>query len=131
MSITYIIEGQPVPLQRPRFSRGHVFDSQKDIKYAIGLLLRSQHSNRPMYEDAIHLDIVFYMTIPKKSKVTGWHIKRADLDNLVKLICDVSIGILYEDDSCIAKITACKVYDSIPRTEFTLTQLPERTLPQL
>ncbi len=123
-NIRYVIEGNPIPLARVRFSRqGHCYDSQKQIKFATAIIIRNQHGDRPKYDGPLHLSIVFFMPIPKRSKAIEWHSKRPDLDNLVKMVCDSLIGILYEDDSCIAMITARKVYGDNPRTEFTLTPL--------
>ena len=123
MHITYTIPGNPIPLARPRFSKGHVFDCQKREKTAIALIIHNQRGNTSFLEGPLRLDITFFMKIPKKGKNLLWHIKRPDLSNMLKLYEDVAIGILYEDDSQIAEIVARKIYDEYPRTEFTLTHL--------
>lgn len=68
------------------------------------------------------------MPIPKgiSNKKRGeWHelkphVKRPDLDNLVKTVCDALNGIAFEDDSALVQIVASKIYSENPRTEITL-----------
>lgn len=45
------------------------------------------------------------------------HLKRPDLDNLIKIICDGLNGIAYKDDNQVAIINAEKVYDNNERVE--------------
>lgn len=113
----YIIEGQPIPLQRPRFYNGNVFDCQKREKLFVGVNLRHIHGNRPLFEGPLEVHLTFYM---KNQKKNGWHYGRPDLDNLIKFYLDAANGILYEDDKQIAKIVAEKIYDIDPRTEITI-----------
>lgn len=125
-SKVYVIPGTPIPLARPRFSNGHVYDCQSGEKMCAATNLRFQKTKGDLYPvGPLHVDIKFFM--PHKTKKSGsWHEVRPDLDNLIKFVLDVAIGILYEDDKQIAKITAEKVYDRKSRTEFTLTQLPSK-----
>jgi len=62
----------------------------------------------------------FHMGIPKSMKNAEGdpHFYRPDLDNLIKLICDISNGIIFKDDSCISRMTCDKAYSVEPRTEF-------------
>ena len=48
------------------------------------------------------------------------HMKKPDLDNLVKFYCDISNGILYEDDAQIYSLVARKKYALEPKTEITI-----------
>lgn len=120
----YIILGNPIPLARARLTRDRVFDPQKQLKLITGINLRTQHDERPLYHGPLHLDVVFFMprAISNKAK-SSYHSYKPDLDNLVKWICDISTTILFDDDCIISKITASKVYDKNPRTEFTLVSL--------
>jgi Holliday junction resolvase RusA-like endonuclease len=124
---TYIINGNPVPLARPRMTRNNVYDSQKDFKLIAGLDIKKQHGNDPMFEGPLHLDVTFFMRIPypssrdKKRKLCStYHVTRPDLSNLLKFYEDVCTGILYQDDSLISSISCKKIYDISPRTEFSL-----------
>ncbi len=123
----YILHGNPVPLARARHGVGRVYDSQKDIKFAYGIALRSQNRSGYLYTGPLGLNITFYLPIPKsreKQSLQGQpHIYTPDLSNLIKLIEDCANGILYKDDCAIAEINAKKCYDNSPRTEFTIVEM--------
>jgi len=122
----YIVDGDPIPLKRPRLSTGVVFDSQKKQKLITGISLSNQHNDQPLFDGPLSVDIVFYMKTPiKKYKdlIGKYHTNRTDLDNLVKYILDAANTILYADDALIAEINAKKVYDARPRTEFFIKKL--------
>lgn len=136
---TFTIMGNPIPLARARINpksffnntARKMFDPQKELKLITAITLRNQFENLTPLTGPLHLDVIFYMSIPKsspkiKKELTAgniYHIARPDLDNLVKWICDVSANILYGDDSVIASTTAKKVYDKNPRTVFTLKEI--------
>jgi Holliday junction resolvase RusA-like endonuclease len=44
------------------------------------------------------------------------HVKKPDIDNLVKLYMDVLTGLVYDDDNCVSLGTAIKVYSETPKT---------------
>lgn len=122
----YIIKGEPIALLRPRMNseQRRVYDSQRSLKQLVGIGLRSQHDDRPLLSGPLHLNITFYMTVPPHSKrKTLHHCFKPDLDNLIKWICDISNGNLFVDDAGVSRITALKVYDDNPRTEFTLDRI--------
>jgi Holliday junction resolvase RusA-like endonuclease len=138
MSITYTIIGDPIPLARPRYSGPGriVYDSQKLIKHSLLNQLEEQHGQRPQYKGPCHLDVIFYMKIPKTGVVRARALEnkpfpsRPDLDNLIKMLCDLismsvegAGGLMLHDDSIITSITAKKLYGAVPRTVFTLTEL--------
>lgn len=120
----YIILGDPVALARPRFNKRNVYDKQKHEKLIAGINLRNQHDDRPFFEGALHMDIHFFLKIPRKSKINAFenchHIFKPDLSNLIKFVEDIGSGIIYKDDSIICSITASKKYSKEPRTEFEI-----------
>lgn len=127
ISQIYVINGNPIALARPRLGHKKVWDCQTELKAVSAIELRYQHANQQMYYGPLHLNVTFYLPIPssiskkKKSQLFGSpHIFRPDLSNLIKYIEDVATGIIYRDDSLIAKITSFKLYDNNPRTEFTI-----------
>jgi Holliday junction resolvase RusA-like endonuclease len=137
-AITYVISGEPVPLARPRIGGPgrFVYDSQKHTKHVIINDLRRQHGDRPLYSGPCHLEAIYYMRIPKTSikkrdeMVGTYHIFKPDADNLCKFTLDVASMrtindefVLLKDDCIIASISVKKIYDLIPRTEFTITEL--------
>lgn len=127
----YVIPGNPVALARPRFARSRIFDSQKAEKLVAMLALENIHAGLPAYDKPLHLDITFFMVIPKshnkRSKKTAQpdpHSYKPDLDNLIKLVGDVGTKAgLWKDDCIIASIESRKIYDANPRTEFTVKVL--------
>jgi Holliday junction resolvase RusA-like endonuclease len=126
--LIYTIPGDPSPLARARISGRRVYDAQADLKTYLKLFLTNQHKDRPFYTGPQHLHATFYMGMPKSAAkhIAGKpHKYRPDLDNLLKMVCDISTGILYDDDCCIAMITCNKVYDYEARTEFYLEQLED------
>lgn len=129
--ITYIIPGCPLPLSRARMGRGRMWDSQKQEKFSFAIHLTNQHENRSLYHGPLHLDISFFMPIPKfvakkRKYITqsgNYHIGIPDLSNLIKFVEDAATGILFADDSIIASLCVSKKYDTNARTEFTVREL--------
>lgn len=125
----YVIPGNPVSLKRPRFSSAtrRMYNPQRNQMLIMSIGLQSQHDDDPLFEGPLHMDITFYMPIPQsKNKKeqqrlqSTYHVARLDLDNLIKMCCDLGSGIIYKDDALIASISAKKVYDINPRTEFSI-----------
>ncbi len=121
----YVLYGNPVAWARPAPARNHMWDTQKQIKFQYGALLRQQHDDAPLLEGPLHLEIKFYFHIARtrKHQPGGYHIFKPDLSNLIKLIEDIGSGILYKDDALIASMRAAKIYDETPRIEFSLYTL--------
>jgi Holliday junction resolvase RusA-like endonuclease len=122
-SIVVWIRGDPIPLQRARSTkRGITYDPQKDLKYQVGIQLKSQINFKYDYSSLdgnLSLDIKFYFEMPaswsakKKEKFAGKRKgSRPDTSNCFKFYEDVmqDIGI-YKDDSQIVAISAEKFYD--------------------
>jgi len=126
----FVIAGDPTPLARPRFSHKRVYDSQKNIKIVASISIKQQQGDAPLLDGALHLDVTFYMKAPvsisakRRQLLYGTnHLFKPDLDNLIKYICDICNNVTYEDDSIISSISAHKIYDENPRTEFTLRNI--------
>jgi Holliday junction resolvase RusA-like endonuclease len=127
-SKSYVLDGQPVPLARVGQCKSMRYDTQKNLKLYASITLQSQHNNEPLFEaNPLELLVTFYLEIPKtraaKVSEEAWHYYRADLDNLVKFVCDCANRIIFRDDSLVCSIIAKKVYSSKPRTEFTIREL--------
>lgn len=77
--------------------------------------------------NGIGLKCEFYIPIPtslskkKKLEMDGrFCLKKPDIDNYVKLVCDALNEIAWEDDNAVAEIYATKRYSFNPRTEITI-----------
>lgn len=122
----YIIPGQPIALARPRLGRHTVYDSQKHEKLTWGIYLSRIHGDQELLKGPLLLEVTFYFQPApstgknKRMAMHGTqHTIRPDLDNCIKWVMDVSMGIIYEDDSIVCAIQANKIWDySNPRTEF-------------
>ena len=125
----YTVEGTPNSLARPRFGLGHVYDSQKQLKFGVGLQLRNQHEFPP-FEGPLKIEITFFMPISTRISKKKYdklvctpHYIKPDIDNLIKFLLDCSNGIIFADDAQISVIIARKIYSIMPRTEFSITLL--------
>jgi Holliday junction resolvase RusA-like endonuclease len=131
--IRYVILGSPPPLARPRFSEGQKrpWDSQRHAKIEWQRQLEPQHGDGawPFYQGPLRLDIYFYFPIPKTSEARTQqlrdthHFFRPDNSNVIKFLEDCAQGILFKDDCTISEIHSYKLYDIVPRSEFTITPL--------
>jgi len=130
----YTIEGNPVPLARPRFNRStnHIYDSQKLQKIHAGLELEQQHGDDELLKGPLAFYVTFFMPVPKKyssrkrNEMNGTlQRSRPDLDNLVKMVLDIANNRLFSDDAQIAVISARKIYSFLPQTVFSLVELHE------
>ena len=140
MKYTFTLPGNPIPLARARiksnlfFSKStkRMWDPQKELKVLTAITLTNQFEELGIklgsipFDEPVHLDVVFYMPIAKtsvkktKSLSGTYHIKRPDLSNMLKFIEDACTGVLYKDDSLIASVTVKKIYDTEPKTVFTI-----------
>lgn len=122
------IDGNPIPLMRTGIMRAGkktiVYDRQKNEKEMVQWQIKSQYKEPPL-TCPILVDLIFRMYIPKsasgpirKDMLYGMihHIKRPDIDNLVKFIFDVMNGVVFVDDCQVVTLYARKVYSSVPST---------------
>jgi len=78
--------------------------------------------------------MIFHMPIPKSLPMRQRslaesgalkHIKKPDVDNLVKLYLDVLTGIIWEDDSCVQLSKCIKLYNVQPKTLVWIEDMQE------
>lgn len=121
----YMVEGQPIPQRRTRWSGHHMYDEQKEDKERIGNLLAEQHGILSPYAGPLSVRFSFFMRIPRiLKKKSPWHTSRPDLDNLVKFYLDICVneGII-KDDSQVCELYIVKQFNRDCRTEFTIQEL--------
>lgn len=125
-SKAYCIKVPPIAWQRPRLNGGRFFDAQQRDKLAFGLYLAQQHNDEPLFDKPMKISVVFYMPIPKtvnERKLTHYHAKAPDIDNLQKFLYDALKGVVIADDRLICSLVADKIYDKEPRTELVITEV--------
>ena len=137
--IKFTIPGKPKALKRHRVSKfGGMYDPSSKDKKDIWLQIAKFRPETPLAGN-IYLKTEFYMPYPKawfkqkagkpsdilkdKYKNIKLHSIKPDLDNLLKLICDVIAPQMIFDDSQIYWISAVKLYDIIPRTEVIVEEV--------
>jgi Holliday junction resolvase RusA-like endonuclease len=133
------VYGQPLPQMRMKACKigGHIriYDPQAKQKEEIRWRIRGLYKEEPV-TIPIYVEILFYMPIPKhtstvrkKDMINGkmHHMKRPDVDNLIKLILDCMTGIVYKDDSQICDIRAKKLYAESPATIIQISRMPDYT----
>jgi Holliday junction resolvase RusA-like endonuclease len=134
--IKIIIPGEPIAKARARHAnRGgfvQTYDPQRVEKESLRLYLKAKGAI--MYEAGVPLrcDLTFSMPIPssmskkrQREAASGLHhhVKKPDIDNLVKFYLDVANGILFDDDKQIVELVATKRYGDTPSVEILLLAL--------
>lgn len=151
-TISFIVPGDPVAQQRHRsallkdkkgdliFKGGkpisHNYDpSTNDKKDFIAKCLN--HRPKLIFMNPIILNAEFYIKRPKAHYGTGKnanvikpnaphkHVKKPDLDNMLKLVKDAMTGIFWHDDNQVYAITASKFYVGYeaPFTKITIKEV--------
>lgn len=79
---------------------------------------------------ALSVNIVFIMPIPvsytklqKTTLVNTYHVKKPDIDNLVKGCFDALNKLVWKDDNQVARVTATKIYGSKPQIEIEIEEI--------
>ena len=124
MNMLFTIDGEPVAKGRPRFRAIKKFVSTYTPKKTLVAekhileCFKAQYPNfKTPLEGPISILVKFYMPIHKslskkkqKALILSPHLKRPDLDNLLKTVCDALNGHVWKDDSQIYLVTAVKSY---------------------
>lgn len=128
----FVVLGKPKSKGRPRFSRRGKYiktytpSSTTEYEKLVKLSAIEQCKDQldKEYTGLVKMSIKAYFkpnkSISKKQYnllIGQAHLKRPDLDNLIKIICDGLNGIAYKDDNQVAIISAEKVYDDEERVE--------------
>ena len=137
LMINFTITGKPIPLKRHRVTKhGRMYDPSYKDKKQIWLQIAKFKPKRPLAGD-IMIKLVFTMPRPKSHYRTGkykhllkdnipeYHTYIPDLDNMVKMICDViqGKGRMICDDSQICMLQAEKVWGFTGKTEVVIEEI--------
>ena len=135
-TLHFTIPGNPVAKGRPRFRvfKGHVMSytpakTHKAEKEVLDAFKYCWPSFKTPFKGPISLKVTFFMQVPtslSKKKQSALclspHVKKPDLDNLIKTVCDALNGYVWEDDSQIYMIQAIKTYSlDAPYTKVEIT----------
>ncbi len=119
----YTILGDPRPQGRPKFFRRGNFvgaydpKQSRDYKQTLAAQLAAQSPEFIEQGKAVSIYVEFVFARPKSlPKRVEDHVKKPDLDNLIKALKDAAKGILWHDDSQVVQLSARKIYSSTPMT---------------
>jgi len=119
----YTILGDPRPQGRPKFFRRSNFvgaydpKKSRDYKQTLAAQLAAQSPEFIEQGKAVSIYVEFVFARPKSlPKRVEDHVKKPDLDNLIKALKDAAKGILWHDDSQVVQLSARKVYGATPMT---------------
>lgn len=122
----YEIPFPPVPWASHKGFGKKSFNPRFKEKQAAQWALKTQHSQRPLFNRALRVDFFFEMPIPssmpkklRKRIEAGekiWHTKKPDSTNLRKHIEDCFTGTVWSDDSLVCSGETQKYYSFTPRT---------------
>jgi Holliday junction resolvase RusA-like endonuclease len=118
MTVTFTVDGNPIPKARPRVTRGHTYTPQrtKTWEAAVGWAYLNSGANGD-FDGDVAVRMRFYRQTRH----------RVDLDNLVKAVLDGLNGVAYPDDDCVKRLDAALDYDrERPRVEVTLEAIPAK-----
>lgn len=132
--LEFTIDGKVQPQQRPRFSRqgGFVktYDPPESARYKKHVAqVAERYALEELIDSPIKLTIDAYIEIPKsytkkkrKQIEDGelLHIKKPDIDNMLKSITDGITGVLWTDDNLIVELIGRKHYSENPRAEIII-----------
>ena len=118
----FIIMGDPIPQKRHRMGRGFSYDPSAPDKKRVRTELLLSNKKKFIHKGSVNMFITFFMKRPKGDYRSGKfshmlnknaslnHIKKPDIDNLLKFIMDCCNGIIYKDDSQVNRCSVTKIY---------------------
>ena len=136
--ISFSVEGQPVPMARPRTVRNNgkvrTYNPEKSTNYKTAVKLKAiAKMKREMLtptDKLVELDVSFYFKPPKSTpkyklkQITDNAVLypvHKDIDNLVKSVMDAMNKVVYIDDKQVVQLKANKYYGMEERTEIKVT----------
>lgn len=117
--VSIFIPGKPVPMPRPRFGKGYIYNPKeiKDYKKQVQPIINLAMAGREPFPGPVELWVFFTFNPPKswpkkKKARTLWHTTTPDIDNLLKLLLDTLSGArgVYHDDAQCSRISVYKHY---------------------
>jgi len=125
-----IFNATPIAASRPKVTKRGTYYAEPYNTFKQNFALWAKMNYKTILEGALGVNIYFYMPIPKSlskkkyEEIKGaYHIKRPDVDNLVKAVLDGLNGFAYKDDSQVAQLSVTKRYSETPRIEISIKEL--------
>ncbi|MBQ3444339.1 MAG: RusA family crossover junction endodeoxyribonuclease [Selenomonadaceae bacterium] len=115
-----VIEGEPIPAARPRFSGRRTYQPKRNVEYRrrVQEIARAAMDGLEPMRGEIVIEVQLYRKYKRTARIYG------DVDNHLKALFDGMSGILFVDDSQIVRCVVEKHTDKTnPRTEIKLKEL--------
>lgn len=123
--VAFSVPGLPVAKGRARVGmvagRARMFTPAKTVAYEglIALAAQQAMDGAALMEGALSIHVTAVFPYPaswskKRVAATVWHTGRPDGDNLLKAVGDGLNGIVWKDDSQVAKASIQKIYGFTP-----------------
>lgn len=134
--LVFEIPGKPIAKKRPRFCRRGKFvttynDQETEEGKMMNLIVQQLPDDFKVLDGPLRLKSYFGMPIPKSTSKKKraqmianeiMHVKKPDVDNLLKMIKDCMNEIVYRDDSQIVSVEAWKTYSENPETVVVVSE---------
>lgn len=135
-----IIPGIPIPQARMRHSSfgGFVKTYDPNSKEKVKIRAYLETCKADLHFDFPRISFLFHMPIPKSTPKRSLalhesgrlkHIKKPDVDNLIKLYLDVLDGIIIHEDQKVSLGPCCKIYGKDPKTIIWIHETTEMIQP--
>lgn len=132
--VYFIVPGDVIPKQRPRFSHGHAYTPKKTLDYEKKVkeaYLKEYPAGIAFKDESLEMLLNVYMAVPKSvSKKKRDHMicfeyptKRPDSDNLIKSVADALNGVCYTDDAQIVTVQVNKIWSETSKAEILIRVL--------
>lgn len=123
----YIINRKPQTLEQARYPR-HVFNPGViDYQTFCTLAITSLHNDEPKFNCSIHIQIIFYFSIPKgrkpTTKINDEHLSRPYIEKLLPLILPLLKQHLFGPTANITSIDVKKLYGKVPMTYIIIKEV--------
>ena len=119
--IKILVDGEPVPAARPRFSGGgRVYQPARNREYGekVGWCAKSAMGGRAPLKGSLSARVKLYRRYGVTSRAYG------DVDNHLKAILDGMSGIVFDDDAQIVSCSVEKHTDADnPRAEIVISEM--------
>ncbi|HBF4872503.1 RusA family crossover junction endodeoxyribonuclease [Clostridioides difficile] len=134
MKVNFVIDGEPVGKERPRFNLAtkRTYTPNKTKNYEDYIKYMYQSKVKHCFEGYIKMTLRCYYSIAKSNSKKVKEQKRnnvlrpskkPDIDNVVKIIADSLNEIAYKDDTQIVEVVASKHFSDEPRVEVILEDI--------
>ena len=133
MEIHFQVDGEPQGKARPRFTRyGKPYTPKKTTDYENSIRTEYIEAGGECTGFPVKVKISAAYKIPKatskaiRAKMIAGDlrpVKKPDLDNIAKAVCDALNGIAYKDDAQIVCLEVCKYYSEYPHITVTVKEV--------